>query len=371
MKFKIVTPSRLHFSLIDLNGDLGRVDGGIGLTLKEPNIEIMLEDSLENRQKKSSKSSKSSLTKSDSLTISTLMGNIILKNECRIGSKDADVLVRIENIVQEFIRNLAQTKIKEDSTLKSKFPITVRILQYLKPHIGLGSTTQMSLAIAYGIIKLLEIEMDVSTLAKYVKRGGTSGIGFRAFEQGGFILDSGHRFGKGEEKEVFLPSSVSQANPARTILRTDFPEDWNILLISLHVPAGAANSEEVNIFQRYCPVPVDDVQKICHRILMQLLPGLLEHDLKSFGTALDAIQKVGFKKIEVSLQHPAVRELIAFEQLNGAKCVGMSSFGPTVFGIFESKSEAEAMLSKITEKFSNIGFDSYITSADNKGFIIQ
>ena len=40
---KITTPSRLHVTLIDMNASMGRVDGGIGLTLDEPVISIYAE----------------------------------------------------------------------------------------------------------------------------------------------------------------------------------------------------------------------------------------------------------------------------------------------------------------------------------------
>ena len=40
---KITTPSRLHFSLLDLNGALGRIDGGFGLAITEPNFQIIAE----------------------------------------------------------------------------------------------------------------------------------------------------------------------------------------------------------------------------------------------------------------------------------------------------------------------------------------
>jgi beta-ribofuranosylaminobenzene 5'-phosphate synthase len=36
----ITSPSRLHFALIDLNAELGRVDGGIGVALNEPSLAI-------------------------------------------------------------------------------------------------------------------------------------------------------------------------------------------------------------------------------------------------------------------------------------------------------------------------------------------
>ena len=37
---KIISPSRIHLGLIDLNGSIGRVDGGIGITLNHPNFII-------------------------------------------------------------------------------------------------------------------------------------------------------------------------------------------------------------------------------------------------------------------------------------------------------------------------------------------
>ncbi|MFQ5800932.1 MAG: DUF98 domain-containing protein, partial [Candidatus Hydrothermarchaeales archaeon] len=44
-KVMVRTPSRVHMTLIDLNASLGRIDGGIGLALKEPFIEISAERS--------------------------------------------------------------------------------------------------------------------------------------------------------------------------------------------------------------------------------------------------------------------------------------------------------------------------------------
>ena len=37
---EIITPSRLHLTLIDMNASIGRVDGSIGLTLDNPVIKI-------------------------------------------------------------------------------------------------------------------------------------------------------------------------------------------------------------------------------------------------------------------------------------------------------------------------------------------
>ena len=42
MKLQITTPARLHFGLIDLNGELGRINGGFGVAIDHPNWIITL-----------------------------------------------------------------------------------------------------------------------------------------------------------------------------------------------------------------------------------------------------------------------------------------------------------------------------------------
>ena len=37
------TPARLHFGLLDLNGEIGRIDGGVGLALESPHTLIEAE----------------------------------------------------------------------------------------------------------------------------------------------------------------------------------------------------------------------------------------------------------------------------------------------------------------------------------------
>ena len=42
---RVVTPSRLHIGLLDMNGSGGRVDGGAGITLKDPGFIIEISES--------------------------------------------------------------------------------------------------------------------------------------------------------------------------------------------------------------------------------------------------------------------------------------------------------------------------------------
>lgn len=57
-----------------------------------------------------------------------------------------------------------------------------------------------------------------------------------------------------------------------------------------------SGNKEVNIFKKYCPIPLRDVEKICHIILMKMLPALIEKDIEEFGDCINKIQNLGFKK---------------------------------------------------------------------------
>ena len=59
-------------------------------------------------------------------------------------------------------------------------------------HVGLGSGTQLSLAIASAICHLYGLpEHRTSYLAAILHRGARSGIGVGAFMKGGFVVDGG------------------------------------------------------------------------------------------------------------------------------------------------------------------------------------
>ena len=44
MKVKVTTSARLHLGFMDLNGDLGRLYGSIGVTVKAPKTQLTIEE---------------------------------------------------------------------------------------------------------------------------------------------------------------------------------------------------------------------------------------------------------------------------------------------------------------------------------------
>jgi len=327
----IETPSRLHITLIDLNGSIGRIDGGVGLTIGKP--KLILE------AKPQDKDIDINFKESQSLSEE-------LMNDYR---------VKIENTVK---------KITDFLKIDSGFKFNVE--KVYPAHSGLGSGTQLSLATAKLVLKLNDHDMSAFQMAKLVGRGGTSGIGVIAFDYGGFIIDGGH---KANEKPDFLPSSASMASPAPLISRYDFPQDWDVVLAIPNVSAGASGQKEVNIFQEHCPIPLNEVQKLSHILLMKMMPSVVEKDLDSFGSAVNEIQDIGFKKIEVEFQDPIINELMENMRDTGAAGVGMSSFGPTVYAVTDTNTRDISKIAQSTMK--EIGGRVIVTKAKNTGSIIK
>lgn len=331
MKVRITTPCRIHLSLIDENGYTGRVDGGIGLMVDRPNVVFEA---------------------SNSATQFKIEANKYYRESIEVINEKASKIFKAFDINNK------------------NFHFNLR--RYYPSHVGLGSKTQLSLAIATAIAKLKDMEIPTKELTKLVERGGTSGIGWRGFESGGFILDGGHDFGKGKEKETFSPSSASNlADPALTILRYTIPEHWRFVVAIPNVKNGAYGDEEVSIFQKHAPIPREEVNEVSHQILMKVVPGLLKKDLICFGEGIKRIQNIGFKKIEISLQHEVVKNLLNLLDEYGVKAYGMSSFGPSVVGITESNQEATELFEAVHRHLRNIGSHIYICKPNNTGAKIE
>jgi beta-ribofuranosylaminobenzene 5'-phosphate synthase len=313
----IQTPSRLHLTLTDLTGSSGRVDGGVGVSLDEPNILLEAER---------------------------------CEDLVAVG-EGADRALAAARAVQKHL-NLGGARL----SIRSGY----------KMHVGLGGGTQLGIAAGKALCELYHQPLSVREIARIIARGGTSGIGTAAFETGGFLIDGGHSFGPGKDKMSFSPSSAcGGVRPAAVTMRHDFPRDWKIILALPEIAAGAHGKREVDIFREYCPLPVAEVHELCYQILVRMVPSLVEENLDDFGAAVNRVQEIGFKKIEVMLQHPVVHRLMASMRDAGAACAGLSSFGPAVYAITDTGGrDIEAAAS---EAMKDVGGKVLVTRARNEG----
>jgi beta-ribofuranosylaminobenzene 5'-phosphate synthase len=93
---------------------------------------------------------------------------------------------------------------------------------------------------------------------------------------------------------------------------------------------------------------------------MKLLPAVVEKDIAAFGESVNEIQGIGFKKIEVELQNPRVKDLLARCQKSSLGA-GLSSFGPAIYCIVD---DTEKLVESV-EADAKVVF----TKANNKGVI--
>jgi beta-ribofuranosylaminobenzene 5'-phosphate synthase len=300
---KIVTPSRLHFGLIDLSGTLGRIDGGIGVALSQPNVILT----------------------------------------AAFSDSDSDRVTGDSGKSREIVELVGRIKTYFDLT--DHFKITLE--ETIPGHVGLGGTTQLYLAVARAIAELCSLDVSTRELGICVARGGTSGIGVAAFEGGGLILDFGHSFGVLKQKQSFMPSSKAKAPPPH-FLRFSVPDDW-FFVCGIPRAERVHGSRESSIFEKYCPIESEDVACLCHLLLMKIVPAAVECDIESFGEGLNRMQFLGFKKIEIDLQRDVVKKLMVAlsERAFGA---GLSSFGPTVYALAQGMDHARE-LSRIAKGF--------------------
>jgi beta-RFAP synthase len=271
----IEAPARLHFGILDLRGHRGRRFGGIGAAVPTPSV--LLE-----------------ATPHDRLTAE---------------GPDA-------GRAQEFARRyFAATGLKGGAHL--------RVHRAIPAHAGLGSGTQLGLAVARALAELYGESAEPLALARAVGRGQRSAIGTWTFALGGFVLEGGRR-----------PASDEVAP---LISRLPIPGMWRAVIAIPESKPGLSGAAESEAF-RQLPLPTErEVEQVAHLVLMQLLPALADGDLTDFGAALTEVQRVTggwFASAQGgAFASGPTRELVERMQEFGAAGVGQSSWGPTVYGL--------------------------------------
>jgi beta-RFAP synthase len=322
LKVYVKTPARLHLGLIDLGGELGRVFGGIGVAINHPNV---------------------------ILEAKTSQGLAVE------GEKSGSVRLLVDRFVKKF-------------DIEAK--VTVNVKQTIPEHVGLGSGTQLALAVATALAKLFHVKDSVRDLALAMGRGRISGVGTAVFEKGGFVVEGGLKTQK-NKPHLRAPESFPPV-----IFHQPLPDDWLFVVAIPNVKRGFTDEEEVPAFRQLPAMPAQDVGKICRLTMMKLLPSLIEHDIKSFGNALTQIQNiVGEYFAEVQggkYSSPIARECTEHMLKLGAHGVGQSSWGPTFYGLVRSENQARELQSHVQAFLDKgVGGKAFYAKANNRGAYVK
>ncbi len=309
MRVFVKTPARLHFGLLNPIEESARKFGSIGLSIEEGGYELQVE-------------------RSDELVIES--------------SENQEK--RIKKIVKSF---------GDLYNFSPNFRIETH--KIIPTHVGLGSTTQLILALGKAMTILNGEEKTAIQMAKDMSRGKRSGIGTYAFDRGGFIVEGG-----GESE--FPP----------LIVRHDFPEDWHVLVVIPDVERGPEEEGEGEYFEELGS-EAKIGEKICYFLVLQMLPGLVNQNISEFGESVSKIDELAGEAFS-SQQGGLFKEETVTRTRNkllqqGAYGAGQSSWGPTVYAIADGREQAMSLRSEITDFLDDEGVsaDVFVSKPDNSG----
>ena len=251
-------------------------------------------------------------------------------------AKRLDIDVDCSENVVKIVKNLIKS-----FNLPTEF--SLKVVQKIPEHAGLGSGTQMALAIGAGLSQLFHLNLSTAQIAAASMRGKRSGIGLGAFSQGGFLIDSG--------KIVNQLPSID--------VRIDFPDNWRVLLVQDSTHVGVHGTAELSAFEYLKPAK-NTLKKM---MFEHMLPALQRSDLLAFGAYMQDLQAYNGDYFAPAqggrYASKDVANVLAWLQQNGTACVGQSSWGPTGFAILASQQHAENLKSQAKLAFAskqNISF---------------
>ncbi len=252
--------------------------------------------------------------------------------------------------------------------------IEINIYSAIPRHVGLGSTTQLSLAIAYAINKLFNLGYSIRDLAALLGRGLVSGIGTAAFEKGGFIVDSG-RF-LNNNKILHEPKKGDDL--PRVVYWAKLPRNWYFITIVPMNIQGLSEREEKRILSLPEKPPIEFQYELYKTLLLEMIPAISERNAKKFGKALTKIQLLTGKYFSRHQQGifccKETETIVNLLLKYGVYGVGQSSWGPVAYGIIDDRKKARIIMNNVLRELNNKGIKEYmafIAKPNNRGATVK
>lgn len=281
MKVTVTTGCRLHLGFTNLSEDVGRSFGSIGVALDRPICTVVVEES----------------------------------EALEIVSDDREH-------IRAWVRRFSDAFGVEPL-------VSIAVRERIPEHVGLGSGTQLALAVGAGLATICGIDVDMREVAGVLCRGRRSGIGISAFCRGGFIIDAGVK--KGDTGRGRVPTVV---------WRHDFPSDWCFVVAVPEDCQGLSGHNEESVFATLA-ASVRVSEEVCRLTQLVLMPALVERDIEEFGRALTAIDRKNgssFAHVQGGIYSGGETNVAVEAMLRaGALGAGQSSWGPAVYGLVHER----------------------------------
>lgn len=311
MTVRVCTGSRLHFGLLDTV----RPFGGVGVMLNTPSTEVVV-------------------TSAD-----------------RFRCTDA-YLDRIAPIAE---------RLRHFNGSASLPPCCVEVLRTAPTHCGLGSGTQLALAVTESLCLHQGLELEPDTIANTLaSRGQRSVVGTHGYWQGGMIYETGD--GK--------QTAPDRLNPVQQ--GVCLPEEWRVAVLRpLDHVVAVSGQQEREKFSRLKPASKKVGQELRRLAINEIIPAAKLGQFNAFSDATRVYNELSgnlFASVQGgSYNGKAVTRLIDWLSERGVLGHGQSSWGPGVFAWFESQDAAEAGLASMPDNVELVA----LASARNEPRSVQ
>ncbi len=310
----VTAPSRLHFGLWSLACGTGRQFGGVGAMIEKPGLALSI---------------------------------------C-----DADAPSATGPLAERaiyFARRWAEFHRREVPACR------IEINSAPPHHAGLGTGTQLGLAVAAGLNALVGLpSQSPAELALSVGRGLRSAVGTYGFVQGGLIVEQGKLPG-----ERISPLDC----------RIDLPEAWRFVLVRPLGMTGLAGDDEATAIAGLPAIPAAVTERLIAEVRDRLVPAAATGDFAVFADSLYRYGHVSGLCFAArqggAYNGPVLTRLVEQIRQLGAAGVGQSSWGPTLFVVQPNQTAAEQLVARLRESTDVASLDIVITPPANHGAGIE
>lgn len=317
-KVTITTGARLHFGPLAAAGTGGGKFGGVGMMISKPGFCVS----------------------GQTADLDSFFG-------------DEPAVSRVSRIV---------SRIRESTSCPAmNRPIQITLNKTIPSHCGLGSGTQLGLAVSRVMSELAgEQHVDTETLARRSGRGLRSAVGLHGFARGGFLVDGGRAGG------------IEQLGTL--VARVDFPADWRFILASPPSSTGLSGEAEITAFANQPPMSLALTGELCRIALMDWLPALIRVDFELTSSAMYEFGIAVGRFFEPAqggvFAHPRMSQLVNELRAGGISGIAQTSWGPTLAILCKSQADAVHLRDELQSdtRWNDCGF--VIVEPLNQGAIV-
>ena len=248
----------------------------------------------------------------------------------------------------------------------------IEVIAAPRAHVGLGSGTQLALAVAAGIRHLCLVDepapaeghfatAEALQLAAAVGRGRRSCVGIYGFARGGLIVEAGR----------FAHDPAESVSPL--VASVTLPAAWRCVVFIDREAEGLHGDAEKQAFARLRPVPVEISSELSRIASEEIVPAAERGAFGDFSDAVFRYGRLAGKPFEPESSrlpfHHAIGSLIDLVTSHGVRGVAQSSWGPAVMACCDSAESAEKLVAEAVGHGLDARYAIHVAPFDGRGAV--